>query len=274
MTGTTRRTLLIVTVLLASLATSGAASEAPDDFFTAQEIHEGGLGGEHGHWIIGSGPVGALIIRSRGVPGEHLSLGDRAQTVVGRLNRTLAIWEHRESPEAEEHRDDYHELNFEIDSSGEVPRVFFVPTHGAEPVLILSVSRGDEIGYDRRSPGYVGKENDRAGTDRNLRVTPELIARWWVALLTDVFRVVVLAERPTATAGTEAWPLLNTVREAGFRRQPAEAEHGEDEEKHGEDEAPHGEDEEEPERDWRHDLMPSERTALASLAQAVPANFR
>ncbi len=260
MTERTRCTILIVAVLLASLAASGAASEAPDDFFTAAEIHEGGVGGEHGHWIIGCGPVAALIIRSRGVPGEHLSLGDRAKTVVGRLNQALAIWEHRDSPEAEYHRDEYHELNFEIDSSGEYPRVFFVPTHGAEPVPIMSISRGDEIGYDRRSPGYVGKQNDRPGTDRNLRVSPELIARWWVALLTDVFRVVVLGERPTATAGTEAWSLLNTLHEAGFRREPTEAAHGDHEEEH--------------ERDWRHGLMPAERIALSYLAQAVPANFR
>ena len=132
---------------------------------------------------------------------------------MARLNDTLAIWEHRDKLDASGHLEDEHELDFQIDSSGENPRVFFVPSHEARPVHIITVASGDEVGYDRRSPGYVGRQADRPGTDRNPRVTRELIAHWWAALLTDAFRVAVLNEEPVATVGVDQARVLRNLHE-------------------------------------------------------------
>ena len=186
--------------------------------FSFEMIKEGGKGGweivegkptGHEHALITCENVGVFVLRTRK---ECLRLGnslecayekvyfpniqERAKLIVQRLNDAVEVWEHTK-PGAELHKDDPHEMIFETRELSDGIGILLIPSHGADAQLIAVATKGDKIGYERRSP--------------HPNVTKHLVAEWWLALIHDIFSVLVLHESPLVLIKTDQGQILMEI---------------------------------------------------------------
>ena len=115
------------------------------------------------------------------VQGNFPNILERAKITVQHLNDAIESWESTASV-VESHKNDPHELIFESKELSDGIGIFLIPSHGAEAQLIVVATKGDKIGYERRSP--------------HPHVTEHLVVKWWLALIHDIFSVIVLQESP------------------------------------------------------------------------------
>lgn len=200
------------------------------DHFGYDMIKEGGKGGYlvvdgkptgHEHAIVHCEGVGLFVLRTRREcrrygalldcdHGHFPSIRERAKIVVQRLNDAVEMWEH-EDPGAAVHKDQPHELQFETQELSDGTGIFINPGHDADPRLIVTVTKGDVIGYRRRSP--------------HPQVTQNLVAAWWVGLSKDIFSLLVTHEPPTVVTKTQRGAILNEVAAHVGGQERAEGEH-------------------------------------------------
>lgn len=226
------------------------------DHFGYDMIKEGGRGGYrvaggkptgHEHAIVHCEGVGLFVLRTRREcrrygrllecdHGHFPSIRERAKVVVQRLNDAVEMWEHQ-APGATVHKDQPHELQFETKTISDGTGIFMNPGHDADPRLIVTVTKGDVVGYRRRSP--------------HPNVTEELVAAWWVGLSKDIFSLLVTHEPLTMVTKTKRGAILNEVAEHIEGQERAEGEH----------------------RAELSGLPADDRLALKMLATQIPEDF-
>ena len=226
------------------------------DHFGYDMIKERGKGGYgvvdgkptgHEHAIVHCEGVGLFVLRTRREcrrygrllecdQGHFPSIRERAKVVVQRLNDAVEMWEHQ-APGAAVHKDQPHELKFETQQLSDGTGIFMDPGHDADPRLIVTVTKGDVVGYRRRSS--------------HPKVTQQLVAAWWVGLSKDIFSLLVTNEPPTIVTKTQRGAILNEVAEHAEEQKGAEGEHHVD----------------------LSELPADDRLALKMLATQIPEDF-
>jgi len=206
------------------------------DHFSFEMIKEGGKGGYqiiegqpsgHEHALILCERVGVFVLRTRkecrryGTSlecelGFFPNIRERAKIVVQRLNDAVELWEHS-APGAELHKDEHHDLIFESKELSDGEGIFLIPSHGANPRLVVVATKGDKIGYERRSP--------------HPHVTEHLVVAWWHALIHDIFSVLVLHESPVVLGKTHQGQVLLEIAHL-FEKEEHGTESDENEEDH------------------------------------------
>jgi hypothetical protein len=154
-------------------------------------------GRRHPHGAILLENFELLVLRTEGEGGQ--SIDERAGQLVDRLNEALLdIAEGRGG-------------SFEVVEDQRMPAVAFRRA-GRDPLIIARVRRGDVIGYRRRSPGY------DAATDSNDRVTAELVAAWWRAVISDAAAMFIRKQPPSSASRTEEGSVLRLIYERARAR--------------------------------------------------------
>ena len=214
------------TLLYSAVEIRGSADFHPDD------THGGVV------WRDAEGVI-LLYLRSAGDSEDKF---ERARAVSRALNEMLLIG---------------HPPNFEVvQEEGEV--VILGGVESTHPHRIVTVTRGDVLGYQYRAPG--GRYHDPSAT-RGLDlkavqgIDRMLVAGWWAANLEDQIAMMLGSEEPHHTEGTFAGEIYHgLIRKARARFR--------------------GEHLELPQ--WVeviHDLTPEEKKNLAMASQFIPANF-
>lgn len=193
--------------------------------FSAFPFEEGSATGhrhasEHVHYAVALEGVPLLIVRSEA---GHPSVATRANEIAGALNRAVLGGEG----------------SFVTSSSSAGAGVWFRPSSGASPILVLPVSRGDVIAWQRRSLGAVSAQR---------------LASYWAALLNDFTRVFIHRQPPTAIADLHLGDSLQSI----YREMTSSEEHS-----RGNQSIP---------RIVDH-LTTEEKDHLLELATRVPAEF-
>ena len=194
---------------------------APGRYFESEAFHEDAVAGPHEHALVRFVGIPLFVIRDEDV---YKTPPDRASDVARRLQEAI-------------HSGDWH---FIVADEVDGPAIYSVSHHGGYPHLVLRVTRGDAVAYNRRS----GRE-----------VEARLLADWWLALLQDLVSVVFFDEPPRATTTMDAVSLLDRLRGGIWRAG------------HTEPVSP------ERVRAALEALSPSVRHALDALAFTVPNGF-
>lgn len=134
-----------------------AIPHAPGLYFRAEAFHEDALAGPHEHAVVELVDIPVLVIRDADV---FRTPPDRADAIARALQEALHVGDRF----------------FVVGDDAGHPTIYSVSHHGGYPRRVLRVTRGDAIAYARRS--------GRA-------VDPHLLAEWWLAMLRDVFAVVL-----------------------------------------------------------------------------------
>jgi hypothetical protein len=154
-------------------------------------------GQRHPHGAISLENFQLLVLRTEGSGGQIID--ERASGLVERLNEALLdIAEGRGG-------------SFEVIDDQRMPAVAFRRA-GRDPLVIAHVRGGDVIGYRRRSPGY------DISNDSNDRITADLVAAWWRAVISDAAAMFIRKQPPSSASRTEEGSVLRLIYERARAR--------------------------------------------------------
>lgn|GEM_PF-3479815 len=131
----------------------------------------------HVHYAVGIEGVPMMVVRSEA---GHPNVASRAKEIAEALNSAVAGGDG----------------SFVASSSSAGAGVSFRPSTGGSPILVLPVTRGDVIAWQRRSLGAVSAER---------------LAAYWAALLNDFTRVFLYQQPPTAMADLHLGDSLQSI---------------------------------------------------------------
>ena len=152
---------------------------APGRYFESRTFHEDELAGHHEHAVVELLGIPLFVLRDEDV---FKTTEDRARGAERALREAL-------------HAGDRF---FVVGDEEGTPAIYSVSHHGGFPRLVLRVTDGDAVAYERRS----GREVDA-----------RVVAAWWLAVLKDSFGVVLLNEPPDGTVAAPGGDALALLRE-------------------------------------------------------------
>jgi len=158
------------------------AATATREAFSVFPFEEGPSSGhvhasDHVHYAIGIAGVPLMVVRSEA---GHANVVTRANEIAEAFNRAVSG----------------EDGSFVASATSSGAGVWFQPSSGGKPTLVLPVSRGDVIAWQRRSLGSVSAQR---------------LASYWAALLNDFTRVFIRHQPPTAIADLHLGDSLQSI---------------------------------------------------------------
>ena len=145
-------------------------------------------GHEHGAVFCHGGAL-FYLRSSRGT--GYSDCYERATSVAEKLNNAMQIAD----------------SEFKLKWDGDTPTIWHIRNDGSEIEKIVTITSGDVMGYERRAEIFPDKSLKRKLFDPQRKVRGKtagkiVVAEWWLALLTDHFKLMVKSEKPTETINT------------------------------------------------------------------------
>ncbi len=140
----------------------------------------------------------------------YFNCSERAKSVAGKLNSAMQMATHKN-------------YKFELEWAGNTPTIWHMTADGSMRKKIVTITTGDVMGYE-----YRAKTSDRSLEDWKFsqRVGDKTagkiaVAEWWLAMLTDHFKLMAQSAKPAETITTHYGHVLYKMWELAREKHPS-----------------------------------------------------